>query len=527
MTTSRRATGQISRRNFLRATGTAAGGIALATPLSNLQARQASGAASSLRPEHGFGPLEPVADETTGLPLLKLPRGFSYQSFGWTGDVMDDGTLTPDRHDGMAVVDLRFSFRRGLELVLIRNHERGAAEPGNPLPFIGGGLAPTYDGFTLPGLVDGIGGGTTELYYGFRGFTGSTANLAGTLVNCAGGPTPWGSWLTCEETTIRGSVIGAADHGYVFEVPSPRHGPASARPIVEMGFMDHEAVAVDPRRGDVYLTEDNGPNSGFYRYRPNDARPRVGALEKGGRLEMLKVAGVDNADLREVTPGERFDVEWVPIPEPNADPEGFSPPAEGLPPIEGVGRSGPFLQGEAAGAAIFARGEGCWYSPSRGRGVVYFVDTSGGPAGKGVVWALELAGGRRGRGRGRGRRDRLTAIFVSPSEEVADNPDNITVSPRGGIVVCEDGGGQVIDGERTFGTRLLGIRRNGRSFVFAENNIVIDSALPDKPFIAPDDYRGREFAGATFSPFGSTLFVNIQTPGITFAIRGPWWRGGL
>jgi hypothetical protein len=146
------------------------------------------------------------------------------------------------------------------------------------------------------------------------------------------------------------------------------------------------------------------------------------------------------------------------------------------------------------------------------------VDTTGGPAEKGVVWALR---------NDRGQRPRLTAIFVSPAEDVADNLDNITVSPRGGVLVCEDGGGQVIGGERTFGTRLVGINRHGGSFVFAENTVVLDQAPGANALVAPGDYRSDEFAGACFSPDGSHLFVNIQSPGITFAITGPWRRGIL
>ncbi|MEL7538072.1 MAG: alkaline phosphatase PhoX [Pseudomonadota bacterium] len=503
----------VSRRTFLRSSA-AAGGLALAAPLNSLHARQVAGFRPDFR--NGYGPIAPVADKTTGLPLLKLPKGFTYESFGWTGDIMSDGTLTPDRHDGMAVVD--FQWRRGdFEMTLIRNHERGAGAPDDPLPFIGNGQVPIYDSFQLPGVLAGIGGGTTAVTYGRHGFTGSQATLGGTLSNCAGGPTPWGSWLTCEETTVRGSAIGAQDHGYVYEVPSPRLGPASAVPIIDMGFMDHEAVAVDPIRNQVYLTEDNGNNSGFYRFTPHNRCRRCGDLEGGGTLEMLRVVDQPNANLANVQTGDTFVVDWVPVEDPNADPESFESPLPGFPPITGTGKSGPFLQGEANGGAQFNRGEGCWHR----YGLTYFVDTSGGAAGKGVVWVYQPPRRRRKHGL-------LKALFVSPDEATADNPDNVTVSPRGGVLVCEDGGGLVrSDGEREFGARLVGINRDGTSFIFGENNVMIDSALEGRPFIAPNDYRGSEFAGATFSLFGRVLFVNIQTPGITFAITGPWRRGSL
>lgn len=511
------------RRRFLQAAAATAGALPFAAALAGLQAGQANPSLGRkgfpgeewARPrgphaDSGFGPLAPVADQTTGLDLLKLPRGFTYQSFGWTGDRMADGTLTPSRHDGMGVIE-RVTGGGRSELVLIRNHERGAAAPGDPLPLVGAGGAPIYDDFRIEGVLDGLAGGTTALGFSGNRFTDSRATLGGTLTNCAGGRTSWGSWLTCEETVIRGAAIGARDHGYVFEVPTPSRGAASAVPIKDMGFFPHEAVAVDPDTGYVYLTEDNGPKCGLYRFRPHRRPRRVGDLEQGGTLEMLAVLESGSADLRESRFGTNFRVGWVPIAEPDSDPEGFESPLPGFPPIAGTGRSGPFMQGEAQGGAFFARLEGCWYHD----GVIYIVDTRGGPVGEGSVWALELSRA------GSHEPDQLSAIFAATDKEAADNPDNVTVSPRGGVLLCEDGGGVL--------TRLLGLSKDGSSFPFAENNVVLDDSIPGKPLIEPGDYRGSEFAGATFAPDGrrDVMFVNIQTPGITIAIRGPWERGGL
>jgi secreted PhoX family phosphatase len=443
-----------------------------------------------------YGEPVPTPDATTGLPLLRLPPGFTCRSFGWTGDPLSDGSPTPAAHDGMAVVQVLPN--RSRDLVLVRNHElilgRRIGAPGS---------TPVYD----PGRIgpSSLAGGTTTLVFRRGQWLSAAPSLAGTVANCAGGPTPWGRWLSCEETISDGRSLGALVHGFVFEVPAPALGPASARPIPDMGLFRHEAVAVDPRSGFVYETEDNGDTSGFYRYRPHDPSARLGALEAGGVLEMLAVADADGADLDAPLAGQSFEVSWVPIDEPAA----FPPGGEGVFLFVGA-PSGPYLQGRERGGARFRRLEGCWYAG----GAVYFVDTSGGAAGHGVVWCYEPpADEETGRGR-------LVALFVSSGEAAAHEPDNVTVSPRGGLLLCE--------GAATpEGSRLLGLAPDGASYVFAVNDLALDDGVPGKPAITPRDYRSSEWAGACFDPTGTWLFVNVQRPGVTFAIAGPWGRGNL
>lgn len=446
------------RRAFLRGAAAVAGGLA-AAPLEALAARSASAESPKLAVSPDYGPLQPTRDLTTGLELLMLPRGFEYLSFGWSGDVMRDGVATPRAHDGMA------AFVGVDRTVLVRNHEVGA--------YSGRFAEPAYDPMA--------GGGTTTLVFDPDAgeFVESRASLSGTIRNCAGGPTPWSSWLTCEETTDVNST-NQLRHGYVFEVPAS--GPGDPAPIKAMGRFAHEAVAVDPATGWVYETEDATP-AGFYRYRPHVA----GHLAAGGELEMLVINGGPYDTRNDGTGTTYLSTSWVPI----ADPDPAPPTPMSA-------------QGFAQGGAVFARLEGAWYA----EGKVYVVSTSGGPVRQGQVFEYTPATGA------------MRVLFASPAAAVLNNPDNICVSPRGGIVLCEDGSGVEY---------LHGLTPAGEIFPFAANNVVIPSGgLPGRPAIAPGDYRGSEWCGSTFEPRnGNWLFVNIQTPGITFAITGPWRRGAL
>ena len=483
--------------------------------LGALQARQRGfgGDAMRLAPiASPYGALAPVRDRSTGLPLLLLPRGFHYSSFAWTGDRLDDGTPCPGSHDGMAVmlpqrrpVPPRGRLPADYETVLVRNHER---RTGTPIQ------APGMDD---TGVFGGgrPAGGTTTLRYSNGRWTHAEASLGGTLVNCAGGPTPWGTWLSCEEIKSNEVSSTGRRHGYVFEV-HPEAARTTGHPLVGLGRFSHEAVAIDPRSGAVYLTEDDRNKSAFYRFLPNDRRGRPGSLENGGRLQAARVKGRRNADLTVARIGQTFELEWVDIPDPDMDAIAAPP---GFPDISaGETLSGPFAQAWSEGALRMSRCEGIFHANGR----LFIVDTSTGVdasgrkgAGNGAVWILDLA------------TQRLRALFVSGDQLAAHNPDNITVSPRGGVVLCEDGGAS--PDRYGPGARMIGLTRNGESFYLAKNNIELTSSqIADAGKSVPEgDYRATEFAGACWSHDGQTLFVNAQTPGITFAITGPWLRGVL
>ncbi|MGH8852792.1 MAG: PhoX family protein [Telluria sp.] len=491
------------RRNLLKglAGSAALPFVAAFAALQSQQSLAANGATTLVTSP--YGPIAPSFDQATGLALLQLPAGFTYKSFGWRGDLMTDGKTCPGGHDGMGVV-LSRKVGRSSELVLVRNHEIGGASAASFLD------APAvYDnGVVSAGSTNRFGGGTTNLLFRDGNWVSMTPSLGGTQTNCAGGITPWGTWLTCEEVGSDAVSASGKKHGYVFEVHAD---PAltTGQPIIGMGRFAHEAAAVDPATGIVYQTEDSSGKSGFYRYVPDIKTGAPGSLAMGGVLQMAKVKGVHNVNLANVPVDSVVELEWVAI----ANPDANRGDATGPGGVRITGAAGPFVQGWVQGAARMNRGEGIWYA----QGKMYVMDTSGGAVQRGSIWELDLA------------TQRLKCIYSSPSQLVGNMGDNLTVSPRNAILICEDASTAATD-PFGFGQRLMGLTSQGDAYIFAKNNINLTAAQlqgAGKLDTLAGDRRANEFAGACFDPTGRYLFVNIQTPGITFAITGPWAKGPL
>lgn len=472
----------LSRRHFLARGSSFALGFA---SLGAISARRAGARGLTIDDDAGFGPL--VRDPKG---MVDLPEGFWYSVISRTGEEMDDGYLVPGRHDGMAA----FPGPDGLT-VLVRNHEMEsdwvALSPFGPdakrLKQIHADRLFDRGYDKTPGL-----GGTTTLVFDTRTHTlrRHFLSLAGTERNCAGGPTPWGTWLSCEETDNGRNARHEQSHGWVFEVPAdPASGLIQAEPLRAMGRFYHEAAAVNPATDVVYMTEDLDDGL-IYRFVPNTRQN----LRAGGRLQALMLRDRSGAvtnnwgETRQITPREPLACQWV-------DLEDVHSPKFNL-----------RKQGhEGKGAATFARGEGMWWAAENAddappdRGSIFFTCTSGGKAREGQLWRY-----RPSPVEGTPDEDKTPGtleLFLEPNNaSELNNPDNLTVAPWGDLIICEDDTGDAPDQQR-----LVGITSSGKPYPLARNRL-----------------SDSEWAGATFSPDGSTLFANIQTPGLTLAITGPW-----
>lgn len=457
-----------TRRHFLTTAAAVSLGFVGLYRLLTLRQRLPASASSILLDK--FGPLIP---DPNG--VIDLPNGFTYQVVSRVGDTMSDGFRVPAAHDGMAA----FAGPRGLT-ILVRNHEVSAGLPARHGAF--GTRNELFEKLDADLLYD-VGnngtpclGGTTTLVYDTqqRRLEGSYLSLAGTLRNCAGGPTPWNSWITCEETVERAGPTLAKDHGYCFEVPATEAPTLfKAIPVKAMGRFNHEAVAVDPSSGIVYQTEDRGDGL-IYRFIPKTSA----RLADGGRLQALCFKGRKRLDTRNwetkrVQPGIVHEVTWI-------DLDDIDSPADDL-----------RYRGFEKGAACFARGEGMWY----GQGALYFACTNGGRQQKGQVWRYvpSRAEGSKDEEHDPGR----LQLFIEPDDgTLVENCDNVTVTPWGDLILCENGPGEEF---------LVGVTPAGQIYKLARNAM---------------DHS--DLAGATFAPDGSTLFVNLQGKGVTVAISGPW-----
>jgi len=468
----------LSRRHLIRS----AVSLAVAAPALQLMGCATPGATRpQIRQRVSSLPLTP---DPKG--LLDLAPGLSYAVLSRTGQEMSDGLLEPGNHDGMAAFPVEGDPTR---CVLVRNHELGAT---SPVSAFGADLSRVqrisrervYD---LSPAGKPFAGGTTTALVNLKSMRVERTHLslAGTAVNCAGGPTPWGSWLSCEETRLVKGPDASRSHGFIFEVPAMLTQPVEPIALTAMGRFEHEAAAVDPATGIVYLTEDTA-DSLLYRFLPS-AR---GELAKGGRLQALALVEQAGADTRNwskeqggdpslrMVSNRRYGVRWVDMADVEA-PEGDLR-----------------LRGRKAGAAVFARGEGIAFALEAAGPAIYFTCTSGGAAQIGQIWRY-VPSAYEGTSREADAPGSLELFVESTGESDFEKCDNIVASARGELIVCEDGAGDNF---------IRAVAPDGLIYTLARNA----------------DAGKSEFCGACFSPDGATLFVNIQKPGITLAITGDW-----
>ena len=411
--------------------------------------------------------------------ILDLPKGFTYKIVSEFETQMNDGLQVPDHADGMGC----FKGEKD-QIILIRNHELSHLQQykfkqGHKKSAFANidNIFKAYNKDSIyDSCIDGTVcfGGTTTIVYNIKKHIveNEYLSLAGTLINCSGGITPWNTWITCEETVATKDNFLLKDHGYNFEV-SPNIKTNSPIPLKTMGRFRHEAVAFDLKSGAVYQTEDQRDGM-IYRFLPTNKTNLI----KGGKLQGLAFLDQPNLDTRNwnnktVEKNKLYQVKWINI-------DNVESPDDNL-----------RYQGYDKGCARFARPEGMWEH----NGEIFFTCTSGGEKQLGQIWKY-IPSPDEGAPNEEKKPATLELFFESNSSKDLDMCDNITVSPWGDVIICEDGGG--VD-------CLVGIKSNGASYKIAKNA-----------------FNNSEFAGACFSPDGKILFVNIYSPTKTIAIMGDW-----
>lgn len=454
----------ITRRQFaVGASALAFSGLAACTLGKN---RNKAVAGEAMKIAQGYGPLIPDPKK-----VLDLPAGFSYEVVSSFGDLMDDGLHVPDYADGMGCFALPDD-----RVALVRNHElhpKNIKKQPESIQQHKTELAFDHyeNGVALPG-------GTTTIVYNLktRQREKEFRSLVGTSRNCAGGTTPWGSWLTCEESVDTFISDSSKQHGYIFEVPATATGLIEPKPLKAMGRFNHEAAVVDPRTGIVYLTEDRG-DSLFYRFIPNE----YGKLEKGGQLQALVIKqkpqfDTRNWDVADMSVGKWLDTEWINLDNPEAPEDDLR------------------KRGYANGAALFARGEGVHWGDNE----LYFCCTNGGKKQLGQIMRYQPSAHEGSSHKEQQTSGRLQLFLESADESLYNFGDNLVVTPFGHLIVCEDQYTDVVH------NHLRGVSPKGEVYNFAYLR------------------QQTELAGACFSPDGEVMFVNIFNPSMTVAIRGPW-----
>ena len=425
----------------------------------------------------GFGTL--VSDARK---ILDLPSGFHYRVISVQGQLMEDGRKVPGWPDGMHAFKLDEQ-----RVILMCNHELA---PGQSMLSAWQGkpvedqevIAAAYD----PGIQGRITpGGVRRIVYNLKSGKVERQHLAlcGTSRNCSGGATPWGSWVSCEESVLLPGQQGQTKaHGFCFEVPAKESGLQQAIPLAGLGRFYHEAIAVDPDTGIVYLTEDR-PDGLFYRFIPHQS----GKLSLGGKLQALALMDIK----RSVSAGNRGDytfprgrpqaVRWLDMDDPAS------------------ARDDLRYRGQQLGATRFVRGEGMVveYDEQQRTQRIWFMCTTGGIKGLGQIFYYQPSE-YEGQPQESTEPGKLVLFSEPNNAQLLQNGDNLALMPNGDLLVCEDHQGM---------QRLIGVTQQGEYYVLARNA------------------RGAsEFTGATFAPDGSTLFVNLQQQGGTVAITGPWHK---